>query len=359
MIAPHSHPRMEGISAVAKRYHWSLMMSDRLVPGERLTSFDGVLMTVRKTADSRAAARKILAAGVPFVDLTLECPDLKINRVISDHGGLGARAARHFADRGFEHFAWFSTAWTNVHALRMDGFRRALPATARFTKLGQKGLAAALKAAAKPLAVLAYNDADAARVLHCCRQLDLDVPMDVSVIGIGNDRFLCENQMTPISSVEQNLAESAAAAAELLEELMTVRVGRRKAPAVKVTGAGSVVSRESTDTLVHEDPTVRRALIYIHANIRRSIGTPQVAEAVGVCRKQLERLFTTKLRRTVREEILEQRLARARRLLKDGEIAISAISKACGFCNPAHFTNTFVKRYGTNPRAWRERQLGQ
>ena len=358
MISPHSHPRMEGIASVARRCHWSLMMSDRLASGETVTSFDGVLMTVRNTAASQAAARKILAAGVPMVDLTVECPGVKANRVICDHGGLGARAARHFVDRGFESFAWFSTSWTHVHALRMDGFCRALPKTARFAKLGRAGLAAALKAAAKPLAVLAYNDVDAARVVHCCRQLDLAVPMDVSVIGIGNDRFLCENQSTPISSVEQNLAESAAAAAEQLDGLMARSSVRRRKPVLVVTPPGDVVSRESTDTLVHEDPLVRKALIYIHANLQRSIGSFQVAEAVEVPQRHLEQTFAAKLHRSVREEIMRQRLSRARRLLLDSEVAIGAISKICGFCNPAHFTNTFVRAYGMNPRTWRTRQLG-
>ena len=61
-----------------------------------------------------------------------------------------------------------------------------------------------LRAAPKPLALLAYDDTDAARALGACLAAGLSVPEDVAILGIGGDRLICENQSVPISSIEHD-----------------------------------------------------------------------------------------------------------------------------------------------------------
>ncbi|HNT88949.1 MAG TPA: hypothetical protein PKL84_13885, partial [Candidatus Hydrogenedentes bacterium] len=127
MITPYSHPRVEGISRFAKEHAWNLMMADRLEEDEDPGSYDGVLMTLRDKPAAVKTAKRLLASGVAVVDLTIERPDVRIPRVVSDHTEIGRIAAAHFAERGFTNFAWFSTGWSNVHALRMKGFENGCP----------------------------------------------------------------------------------------------------------------------------------------------------------------------------------------------------------------------------------------
>ena len=54
-------------------------------------------------------------------------------------------------------------------------------------------------------------------------------------------------------------------------------------------------------------------------------------------------------------EILNQRLLRIKRLLKDESITLNAISNACGFCNASYFINVFRRETGMTPKAWRTR----
>jgi LacI family transcriptional regulator len=302
--------------------------------------------------------RRLLASGVAVVDHTIERPDVPLPRVVSDHEKTGRIAAAHFAERGFTNFAWFSSGWSNVHALRMKGFEAGCPEGTRVLKWKSTGLAETVAAAPKPIAVLAYNDVDAARLVAACRAAGCAVPQDVAVLGIGNDPFLCEYQETPLSSVEQDLARNAYEGAALLEKLMSLPPSKRRLAAGRkplLTPPGDVMARDSSDTLAHANPVIRDALVFIHAHLGKPFGSQEVAEGIGIARSKLDHLFAAETRHSVGDEIRRQRLYRAKRLLKDPSVPIFLIARTCGFCNSAYLTNTFRRETGLTPKAWRKR----
>jgi len=348
LLDPVSIPRLEGISRFAREHAWNLMFADRLLADVGDWSGDGVLVTLRGGEKQLKAVARLRRRGIPVVDLTIACPSVKMPRVISDHAGIGALAARHFRERGFETLAWYSSRWSNVHALRYNGFRQEVgrPAPMKWTAAN---LSERLREAPKPIGVLAFDDVDAARVLAACRTASLRVPEDVSVLGIGNDPFLCENQSTPISSVDQNLSEAAFRGAALLQRLMN---GERTAETEIIPPLG-LTPRASTDTHTQCNPMVRDTLLYIHRNLSKPFGAAQVAADLSIPRAHLDRLFSTEVGHSIGNEILRQRLLRVKRLLADRSVPISRIARACGFCNPAYLTNVFRQETGVTPKAWR------
>lgn len=359
MISPYSQPRMNGIAKFAKEHRWSLVFADRLEDYDSLTGFDGILMTLRDKPQMVKTARRILADAIPVVDLTIERPDVQMPRVVSDHRAIGAAAARHFMERGFDNFAWFSASWSHVHELRYEGFRSALPEGTRPAKWHAKTVLKDLASTPKPVAVFAYNEPDAARLVFSCRSAGVSVPMEVSIVGVGNDPILSENQETTISSVDQNLANAAYAAAARLEKLMSMPPSRRKAafsakPVMMPPGA--IVARDSSDTLAHSNPKVRAAMVYIHSHLGGAFGAREVAAGIGITRRRLDALFATELHRSVGDEILRQRMLRVKRLIMDRTLPLKAIASACGFCNAAYLTNLFHRETGMSPRKWRARQ---
>ena len=52
-------------------------------------------------------------------------------------------------------------------------------------------------------------------------------------------------------------------------------------------------------------------------------------------------------------EILRQRMARARTLLRETNLTLDAIAEQCGFCNASYLSNLFRRENGVTPRAWR------
>ena len=361
MLDPLSLPRLEAILAYAREHGWAVIPEDRLPEGG-LKRIDGALVSLRGRKEHLAKIRKMQKDGKPVVDLTIACPKVKLPRVVSDHKALGTLAARHFLERGFAHFAWYASGSSHVHVLRRQGFSEELRRKG-FTHAKLSNLAN-LPALSRPLGLLAFDESDAAHVISFCRQQNLDVPGDVAVLGIGNDPFLCENGEITISSVDQNLRLAARKACALLDKLMTLptrqsndrtteQSEQSEQSAILIPPA-DIIPRTSTETLAHPNPAIRAALVYIHRHLDKAFGAAETAAAIGIPRSTLDHLFTDAIGHSIGREILIQRLARAKHLLKDRTIPLNAIARTCGFCNASYFTNTFRRETGLAPKNWRK-----
>lgn len=104
------------------------------------------------------------------------------------------------------------------------------------------------------------------------------------------------------------------------------------------------------------------AVSLMEANLGEPLPTEDIARLVGVSRRQLERLFKQHLDELPSRYYAELRLARARRLLQQGNQSILQVGLACGFSSGSHFSNAYRARFGQTPRearsqramAWRE-----
>jgi len=75
----------------------------------------------------------------------------------------------------------------------------------------------------------------------------------------------------------------------------------------------------------------------------------EIAAAVGLSPRQLERLFAKYLRMTPGKYYLELRLARARLLLLETTRPILDVAVACGFASASHFSRCYRALYGQRP----------
>lgn len=80
------------------------------------------------------------------------------------------------------------------------------------------------------------------------------------------------------------------------------------------------------------------------------LGPDALAGEVAVTRRQLERLFSATLNDTPTRFYLNLRLDRARELLQQTDMTITAVCVACGFESPSHFSRTYRARFGASPR---------
>ena len=112
------------------------------------------------------------------------------------------------------------------------------------------------------------------------------------------------------------------------------------------------MTRQSTDTRAVAEPTLRRALELIGDNLSHPYGADQLADALGLPRFKIDRLFAACLGRSVGAEILRQRIARAKLLLKSRKLTLSDIARQIGFCHASHLSNSFKRATGLSPKAW-------
>ncbi len=98
------------------------------------------------------------------------------------------------------------------------------------------------------------------------------------------------------------------------------------------------------------DPKVTRTVALMEANLEEPLTTDQIAERIGVSRRQLERLFKRDLEAVPSQYYLELRLSRARQLLRATRQSIVQIGLACGFASGPHFSSAYRNRFGLTPR---------
>ncbi|MBN1126373.1 MAG: DNA-binding transcriptional regulator [Sedimentisphaerales bacterium] len=338
-------------------------------------------------AKGRAVLRQILHSG--GVDGFLaDIPDTEIAREILPHGfpavlipgreriedfinldcseeNAGKMAAEYYLDLGFEHFAACGYTRSYWSRMRLESFRKRLEEagyevyTHNQTKKGGgmfweeefNAIASWLRQLPKPLAVWAYNDDFAAIVVEAARSLDLIVPDEVAVLGVDNDKLLCELCNPPLSSVALNHEKSGYEMAELLAQLIK---GHKPQKSVVNLRATHVVGRQSTSIQAVQDTEVARAVRFIRENAYRPIQVDDVLRQVTISRRTLYDRFTQVLGRSISSEIRRQRVEIISKSLLTTHDTIAQIAYKYGFPGPDHVSRYFSSVKGITPQKYRK-----
>lgn len=353
-----------GVAHFASRNNWHLncemALTGRLPEGWQ---GDGVITLLDERKD---VADFVMRAGVPVVDLSVMRPDIRVPRVSGDHFAIGRSAGEFFSERGFQHFAWFTTHDDPASRLRKDGFFKMVESQASsmeswiFASRARRNadewtvksewLIQCLRAIPKPVAVFAFNDGEATNVLDACIRAGLDVPEDVAILGVDNNPMICESVRVHLSSVNHDLEGIGYAGAALLAEIM--RGGQSPVAPVLIPPRG-ITERRSTDVLAVTHEGVRRALEFFRKNYARRIGPDDAAAAADMSRDQLEAEFRKCFHHSMRHELGRIRLQRAKELLLKTSRPIADIAAVTGFNTAQYFNNVFRRDSGVTPLQYR------
>jgi len=78
-----------------------------------------------------------------------------------------------------------------------------------------------------------------------------------------------------------------------------------------------------------------------------------IAGALRVTRRVLEKRFVKRLGHTPHEEIARMQFRRVEQLLRETDLPLAAVAERCGFRHPEYMTVAFTRRYGLPPSRWR------
>ena len=327
-------------------------------------------------ADEEAPlVRRLVRARIPVVQIQDYHLPGKVCCVVQDRQAIGEAAAEHFAARGFQNLAylhgeiWGESPNTQIGEAFINAARglgaRAEPIAVqhpgssvswdRFDTLAGR-FGKEISRLQLPLGIFTYSDIMATRICHFCQAVGLRVPEQVAVLGAGNDLTRCECSSVPLSSVDPNFIAQGLAAAELLTRLMD----GKPAPAEPVlTAPAGIVTRQSTNILALPDLDTARALRYMWDHLHEPLKVPDIADAVGVSRRKLERHFRTYLHRSVNEEFVRKRIERCCELLTSTSDTVEAVARRAGFSTEKYFFRVFRKATGTTPRKYRVAQISK
>lgn len=96
-----------------------------------------------------------------------------------------------------------------------------------------------------------------------------------------------------------------------------------------------------------------QVLEYIQTHLDQDLRLADLAALAGMSQYYFCRLFKRSLGITPHQYVLQQRIERSKRLLKQKDLAIADIAAMCGFKNQSHLTTLFRKSTGTTPKNFR------
>ncbi len=97
-------------------------------------------------------------------------------------------------------------------------------------------------------------------------------------------------------------------------------------------------------------PKLSEALLVMEANIEEPLGSDEIADCVGISRRQLERLFKQNLDVLPSKYYQVLRLERARQSILRTRQSIVQIGLSCGFSSGSHFATAYRSHFGITPR---------
>ncbi len=229
-----------------------------------------VVMPINDHANLEALV-ELKLSGYPIVLVDRGMPGLKVDLVESDHEAGAYLATKYLLDRGHKrvHMVTFPPMVTSI-ASRSRGFERALidhgleptrrslvlvdPAVSgRGIREGNRWLEGfeasipLLRTWDGPMAIFALNDYVGWGVYQACRELNLRIPEDVSVIAF-DDSELTRALTPPMTVVAQRPGELGLKAMELLERRLQAADPTKLAPEHVVIGV-DLIERESVADL--------------------------------------------------------------------------------------------------------------
>ncbi|HEX5503645.1 MAG TPA: AraC family transcriptional regulator [Thermomicrobiales bacterium] len=145
--------------------------------------------------------------------------------------------------------------------------------------------------------------------------------------------------------------------AALDRELQERRDGYHEAALAHLTLLLVAVGRLATDVAgdlrLRDEPLLADVFGYIEGHYGERVSLRDVARAVSLTPGYLTTVVRRKTGRTVQDWLAERRLAEARRLLVETDLAVEEVGRRVGYGDPAYFARSFRRAHGTTPLGWR------
>jgi LacI family transcriptional regulator len=203
-----------------------------------------------------------------------------------------------------------------------------------------------------PAAIMATTDDVAIFFMQICETLGVEVPRQVSVLGVNNIPLICEMFTPTLSSIQRNGEDIGIEAAKLLHRLMNGE--NLDYQSIKIPPV-SVIQRASTSFMYSDNIEVDEAMRYIHNHANQPIAVPDVVNAVNITRRTLENRFRKHLNSSIYDKIRLAHVKYACNMLIETNIAVSRIAHESGFNDKGRLYSSFNKLMKMTPEQYRKK----
>lgn len=305
------------------------------------------------------AEKQLEQMGVPMVSVSSRNLPTAHASVTPDDSAIGQMAARHFKENLFENFAYIGLREHRYGVVRGESFAEGIfPSVCQHLWLdaypnpdaAHEAIKSFLRALPRPTAILAANDIFARRICEIAIELGFAVPEDLAILGVDAEQMVSLSSPVDLSSVDIDSFKIGYTAAEVLCKL--IEDPAMAPPQIQIPPKGILVAA-STDHLATTDPIVASAVSHIRQHACGGLTVDEMASALGVGRRMLERRFRKAIGKGVDEIIRKVRIERSMEMLERSDLPIGEIAERCGFADIFYFSKFFKRATGQSPREFR------
>ncbi len=360
------HPQIhEGVIAFAREHNWllnhALIQSTAAIPygwnGDGLICNDAFHNKERADFFGRLTQPKvILNHGFEQYQNHITVSD--------DHDAIADLAVDHFLSHNFSRFACYapyeSAVGERIHRftkqLSKQGYNCDLiipPKEARWIDERHEWLMDYLRKLPKPVAIFGQSDDWAGEIIQACEDANVKIPSDIAVLGVRNDRLICNSLHVSLSSIDNNLYGVGYKAAEELHKLMNGENPEIRHYTIPPNG---IHIRQSTNmfSLPPGNENLQRALEMIHKEyLQTDLSSDQIAEHASMSKRSLYASFEKIIGQSPRQMIINLRVEKAKELLTETSYELADIVNRSGFQSLRNFYLIFKKIVGQPPAKYR------
>jgi len=96
------------------------------------------------------------------------------------------------------------------------------------------------------------------------------------------------------------------------------------------------------------------AVDYVRQNLATKIAVENMAKRCGMSKSHFSRTFKKEHDITFQDFLIQQRMNKAVKLLKNSDLHVTQIALAVGYCELSNFTSTFQRTIGIRPSSFRK-----
>lgn len=308
---------------------------------------------------------RLLQLNIPIIAQDTNERFQEIPNITGMYKETGHLAASYFIEKGFKNFAFYgfdNMVWSRErcegfcekveeYEFQVHVYEHLKEETPPLWSYKESSLSDWLKALPKPIAIMTCDDNQGQHVTEACKAVGINVPEQVSVLGVDNDLSICNLSDPPLSSISLNTEKAGFETAQLLSKMMLSNEGNFKDIFVEPL---RIITRRSTDFLAVDDKEISKALHFIYYHYKERICVDDVVNATALSRRVLEKRFQSVLKRSILDEINTLRIKQVKQLLIETQLSITEISDNCGYTDIKNLSRYFKGYEGLNPLEYRK-----
>lgn len=295
--------------------------------------------------------------GIPTIISPYKSIQKGYCNIVSDDKKVSEIVAETFINSGLSNFAYIGIKGYFWSEKRFEEYEKKLQVIPK--QLALKGswnsyakqITSFISKLDFPIGIYCANDEIAKLTLSLAYDAKIEIPEEISIIGVDNDSLICELSKPTISSIDHDAISSGYRAAQKMNNLLNGDIDSSELIYGKNV---RLVIRESSDSLYSKDELFNKAVALIIEDASSNcITVNYLAKELGCSRRKLERVFAKHIKVSIKRLIDDQKIKLIKELLINSNLNVDEIAFKVGFQGQENLSRFFKRLVKMNPSEFR------